>query len=145
MSKQCSEWDSHRITIQIIIIPRHDTEVEGPNTRKLRNNRISIASVLKCKSFTQQLLWFLCSLFAVSGRSQGHVFWVSSVTPCCSHEESNTGQHHSSHGKVVTEGWLNVLEVSAFVPPVYPAAVGTQCWMPSGVKEWVDEKYLIRS
>lgn len=43
-----------------------------------------------------------------------------------------------------TQGWLNV-EVSAFVPPVYPAAVGAQCWMARGVKELVDEKYLNRS
>lgn len=55
------------------------------------------------------------------------------------------GSTARSHGKVVMRGWLDVLEVSAFVPPVYPAAVGAQCWMARGVKDLVDEKYLSRS
>lgn len=46
MSKQCSEGDSHRITVQIIIISRHDIKVEKPSTQKLGNIRIDIASIL---------------------------------------------------------------------------------------------------
>ena len=38
--------DSHKITIQIIVIPRHDIKVEKPSTQKLGTIRINIASVL---------------------------------------------------------------------------------------------------
>lgn len=117
-SKQRSEWDCHRNTIQIIIIPRHNIKVEKPSTEKLQNTRLNIAPYSNtCRE--QPSLGSCYSFCAVCSEweNPGARLWVFSVTLCCSHQGSNTGGTTHSHSKVVMQGWLNGLEVSALVRP----------------------------